>query len=359
MYNIIDYIRWRGDLTFTAEPFNEVDNLIFTQLSYLDFSGIVSSSFNEYITLKEAWERYSGIGRKPESVILPEEIYGMFECMAKTERFSEVKLSGFVSNHDEASEKQFAAVLISFDKKVYVSFRGTDDSLIGWKEDFNLAFMESVPAQREAAEYLNRVMKEIMFLPVYIGGHSKGGNLSVYAAMKCRKIHKRRIKKVFTNDSPGFLERVIESKEYKEVSEKLTSVVPEGSVIGQLLSHGRCDDIIVKSESSMLRQHDPFTWQVMGNGFVKADGLNEKSIMVDEVISSWLAKLSKEERESLVEAVFEFFTVTDAKNLADIVNDKLGFLRALGKLSKESRKDISKNIGQIIEEIAKIKSRRE
>lgn len=357
MYNLLDYINWRGDLSFSDNPFNEVDNLIFTQLSYLDFSGIVSGKLTEYITLEEAWNKYSGIGRKPESIILPEEIYGMFKSMAHTNRFSKIKLSGFVSNHDEETEKQFAALCISFDKKIYVSFRGTDDSLIGWKEDFNLAFMESVPAQRDASSYLNKVMKNILFLPVYIGGHSKGGNLSVYAAMHCKKNHKRRIKKIFTNDSPGFLEKVVNSKEYLETAEKIFSIVPEGSIIGQLLSHGRMDDVFVKSKSSMLRQHDPFTWEVLGNEFVKAPGLNEQSKKVDNVISSWLSKLNKEERESLVEAIFELFTVTEAKNLADIMNDKLGFLRALGKLSKESRKDIGKNIGQIIEEIAKIKAR--
>ncbi|MDO5479041.1 MAG: DUF2974 domain-containing protein, partial [Clostridia bacterium] len=289
----------------------------------------------------------------------PKNTGDMFKAMANTTRFSGIKLSGFISKHDEKAEKQFAALSISFDKKIYVSFRGTDDSLIGWKEDFNLAFMESVPAQHDAASYLDKVMKEIMFLPVYLGGHSKGGNLSVYAAMKCKRIHKRRIKKIFTNDSPGFLEKVIQSREYKETSEKIVSIVPEGSVIGQLLSHGRRDDIYVKSESSMLRQHDPFTWEVMGKDFVKVQGLSEKSIMIDDVITSWLSKLDKEERESLVEAVFEFFTVTDAKNLGDIVKDKLGFLMALSKLSKESKKDIGKNIGQIIEEIKRIKSRKE
>ena len=359
MYNIIDYIKWRGDLSFTDTPFNEVDNLIFTQLSYLDFADIVPLKLTESVTLKEAWDKYTKIGRKPDSVILPEEIYGMFMEMAKTARFSEIRLSGYVSNHDEATEKQFAAITINFGKKVYVSFRGTDDSLIGWKEDFNLAFMESVPAQRDAASYLNRVMRDIMFYPVYIGGHSKGGNLSLYAAMHCKKIYKRRIKGIYTNDSPGFLEKVVESREYKEAAAKMISIVPEGSVIGQLLNHGRSDDIIVKCESSMLRQHDPFTWQVLQNEFVRAAGLNEKSLMVDEVISSWLSGLSKEERESFAEAIFEFFTVSDAKNLKDIMDDKIGFLRALGKLSKETRKDIGKNIGQIVEQIAKIKTRKE
>ena len=359
MFNMMDYINWRGDLGFSESPFNVVDNLIFTQLSYLDFSGIVPEKISDSVTLKDARDKYLKLGRKPESVILPEEIYGMFNLMADSKRFSDIKLSGYVTKHDEETEKQFAAITILFDKKLYVSFRGTDDSLIGWKEDFNLAFMESVPAQRDAAMYLNKVMKDLLFLPVYVGGHSKGGNLSLYAAMNCKSVYKRRVKKIYTNDSPGFLEKVINSKEYIEASAKMVSIVPEGSVIGQLLSHGRKDDIIVKSESALLRQHDPFTWSVLGDKFVEVQNLNEKSKRVNSVISSWLCKLSKEERESFVDAIYELFTVTDAKSLLDIANDKIGFLKSLGKLSKESKQDISKNIGQIIEEIAKLKLKKD
>ena len=155
------------------------------------------------------------------------------------------------------------------------------------------------------------------------------------------------------------MEKVIKSKEYVEASAKMISIVPEGSVIGQLLSHGRKDDIIVKSQSGMLRQHDPFTWSVLGDRFVEVQNLNEKSKKVNSVISSWLCKLSKEERESFVDAIYELFTVTDAKSLSDIANDKIGFLKSLGKLSKESKQDIGKNIGQIIEEIAKLKLKKD
>ncbi len=358
MYNITDYIKWRGDLSFNEAPFNEVDNLIFTQLSYLDFSGIVSQEINNRITLAEAWKKYVLLERKPEGIILPDELYTMFEEMAKSRRFSELNISAYISKIDELSEKQFAAISLSFEKNIYVSFRGTDDNLVGWKEDFNMAFMETVPAQAEAALYLNKVMKKTFNKPVYVGGHSKGGNLSVYAAMHCDKRYKRRIKKVYTNDGPGFLEKIIKSKEYAEISGRIVSIVPEGSVVGQLLSHGKPDDIIVKNESSVLKQHNPFTWSVMGSKFVRAEKLSEQSIAADTVIKSWLSKLDDAERESFADAIYEFFKVSDAKCLKDIFEDKIGFLKSLGKLSKESKKDIGKNIGQIIEEITKIKGKK-
>ena len=358
MSNIIDYIKWRGDLSFSESPFNEVDGLIFTQLSFLDFSGIGPSDVNESGSLAEAWNKYFHKGRKPESVILSEEIYEMIKTMADAPRYASLKLSGYTAKIDEAAEKQFAAICIGFGKNTYVFFRGTDDSLVGWKEDFNLAFMESVPAQQEALIYLNNVMKGTLFSPVYVGGHSKGGNLSVYAAMHCKKVYKRRIKKVYAYDSPGFLDNVLETKEYKEVSEKLISIVPEGSVIGQLLGHGKPDDIIVKNESYVLRQHDPFTWEVCGNKFIKVASLNEQSVRINEVISSWLSHLDKSERESFADALYELMTISDAKTLKDILSDKLGFLKALRKISKETKKDINKNIGQIIEQIAKIKGKK-
>ena len=358
MYNMTNYIKWRGDLSFSEDSFNEVDNLIFTQLAYLDFSYIVSPKISKYIFLEEAWKKYIMLGRKPEGVILPEEIYVMFGAMAKSRRFSKIKLSGFVSKLDEKQEEQFAAITLSFDKNIFVSFRGTDDNLVGWKEDFNMAFMETVPAQTEAALYLNNVMRKTFIKPVYVGGHSKGGNLSVFAAMHCKKIYKHRIKKIYTNDGPGFLEKVIQSKEYADISERIVSIVPEGSVVGQLLSHGKPDDIIVKNECSVLKQHNPFTWEVMGSTFLRAEKLNEKSVKVNAVISSWLSKMDDAERESFVDAVYELFKVSDAKSLKDIYNDKIGFLKSLGKLSKESKKDISKNIGQIVEEITKIKGKK-
>jgi len=345
-------------LSFSESPFNEVDNLIFTQLSYLDFSHIVSAELTESVSLDEAWIKYESLDRKPEGIVLPDEIYLMFKAMAESRRFSKIKLSGFVSKLDEFSEKQFAALTLSFDKKIFVSFRGTDDNLVGWKEDFNMAFMETVPAQKEAALYLNNLMRKTFMKPVYIGGHSKGGNLSVYSAMHCNKKYKKRIKNIYTNDGPGFLEKVIKSNEYAEISDKIISIVPEGSVVGQLLSHGKKDDVIVKNETSVLMQHNPFTWEVLGNKFIRAEKLNDISLKVNAVIKSWLSKMSDVERENFVEAIYEFFKVNDAKSLKDIFSDKLGFLKALGTLSKESKKDISKNIGHIIEEIALIKGKK-
>ncbi len=353
MNNIKDYVLWRGDLEFSSSPFNSVDNLIFTQISYLDFSGIVPFELNSYITLKEAWEAYKKEGRKMEHLLLADSIRDLTDLLVTTKRFSGLKLSGYTERFDEIKEKQFAALTINYGKALYVSFRGTDDSLVGWKEDFNLSFMESVPAQREAVVYLERVLKEVRFKPVLMGGHSKGGNLAVFAAINAPKNQKKRIKAVFNNDGPGFSENIIKSEKYKDTESKIINIVPEGSIVGQLLSHGT-EDVIIKSKRPMLFQHDPFSWEVLGDDFVLAEKLDERSIKLDTLIKKWLGELSNEDRESMVTAIYELAKASEAKTLTEIMNDKMGFLLALGKADKEIKKDVGKSLGKIFEQAAKI-----
>lgn len=353
MNNIMDYVSWRGDLTFNASPFNAVDNLIFSQISYLNFSGIVPDNHKEYIDLKEAWAEYKRQGRKMEHLLLADSISNLTDLLITTNRFSKVRLSGYTEIFDEVTEKQFAAVSINYGKAIYVSFRGTDDSLVGWKEDFNLSFMESVPAQKEASLYLDRVLKETHFIPILLGGHSKGGNLAIYAAINAKKKDKKRIKLVFNNDGPGFSEKTVKSEKYRETEEKIVNILPEGSIVGQLLSHNT-EDIIVKSKRPMLFQHDPFSWEVMGEEFVLAEALDQKSVMLDSLIKNWLTELSFEERERLVSAIYEMAKASDAKTLTEIMNDKIGFLKAFGKVDKDIKKDVSKSLTKIFEQAAKI-----
>ncbi len=353
MNNIKDYVLWRGDLSFSSSPFNAVDNLIFSQISYLNFLNIVPYELNSYITLKEAWEEYKRQERKLEHLLLADSIRELTDALVESKRFSDIKLSGYTERFDEKTEKQFAALTINYGKALFVTFRGTDDSLVGWKEDFNLSFMESVPAQREASAYLGRVFKEIPFKPVLLGGHSKGGNLAVYAAINATKMQKKRIKAVFNNDGPGFSESVIKSLKYKETEKKIINILPEGSIVGQLLSHGR-EDVIIKSKRPMLFQHDPFSWEVMGDDFVLADKLDERSVKLDMLFKKWLSELSNEDRESMVTAIYELAKASEAKTLTEIMNDKMGFLRALGKADKEIKKDVGKSLGKIFEQAAKI-----
>lgn len=353
MPSVMDYIAWRGDLTIENSPFNEIDALIFTQLSYVDFSEIVSCDIKTFISVKDAWEKFSNKKEDYLGALLPKDITDLFKAMAESERYKNMRLSGYVNLIDNDSEEQFSALLINMGRSIFVSYRGTDDTLVGWKEDFNLAYMERVPSQKEAADYIERVISAFKITPIYTGGHSKGGNLAVYASVHCKKSHRKHIKEVFNFDGPGFLSEVLEKEEYSEMSEKIVNIIPEGSVVGRLLNHcGR--EKIVKCGENVILQHVAFNWQVMGAEFIKADKLSDSSVLIDNVLSGWISNMTKEERESFVEALFDVFKNSEAKTLTDIMNDKMGFFKAFGAVDKDKKKEIRKSMSKIIEEAAKL-----
>ncbi len=348
----MDYIAWRGDLKFSDSEFTEVDALIFTQLSYIDFSGIVSSDMRECVTLKEASRLFFKEGQKPLGAVLPEDITSLLKTAASSERFKDVKLSGFIDRVDDENEEQFSALLFHIGRDVFAAYRGTDDTIVGWKEDFNLSYMDSVPSQREAADYLNKAMRTFWFSKFYAGGHSKGGNLSVYAAANLEPKYKRRIKRVFNFDGPGFPEKPVKSREYEEISGKVINILPEGSIIGRLFE--ACgEERIVSCKENLILQHVAFGWEVLGSSFVAADGPSGSSVAVDRVLSGWISEMTKEEREILVEAIFEVFKASEAKTLTDIINDKLGFMKAIGTVDKDKKRDIRKYMAKILEQAAK------
>ena len=211
MANILEYLDWRGDLTLSERPFNEVDNLILAEICYLDFSGFVPAGFQtQQVTLQAAASAY--FTAHPETnmgVLVPDQIPVLVEHAAKTARFGDIRLLGYVNRIDEETQTQFSAVTMLLpDGSAYVAFRGTDDTIVGWKEDFNMAFTPEIPAQKYAAEYLRQVSAALPFRPLLVGGHSKGGNLAVYASVFCGQEVQKRILAVYNNDGPGFVPAV-------------------------------------------------------------------------------------------------------------------------------------------------------
>ena len=207
MANILEYLDWRGDLTLSERPFNEVDNLILAEICYLDFSGFVPAGFQtQQVTLQAAASAY--FAAHPETnmgVLVPDQIPVLVEHAAKTARFGDIRLLGYVNRIDEETQTQFSALTMLLpDGSAYVAFRGTDDTIVGWKEDFNMAFTPEIPAQKYAAEYLRQVSGTLPFRPLLVGGHSKGGNLAVYASVFCGQEVQKRILAVYNNDGPGF-----------------------------------------------------------------------------------------------------------------------------------------------------------
>ena len=248
MSNILDYLDWR-DISLKKVEFNEIDNLILSRLSYFPFDGIVEE--DELITIKESYQKYKNNGTVGR--ILQEEDIDLFPRLANSERFGNLKLTNYINKLDPIQEKQFSAITIIMpDDTIYVAYRGTDNTIIGWKEDFNMSFCELVPAQIDAVSYLEDVAEKYVN-KIRVGGHSKGGNLAVYAATFCKEFVKARIINVYNNDGPGFCDKVIKSKQYKEILEKVHTFIPQTSIIGRLLNHEEKTTILKSEEIGIMQ----------------------------------------------------------------------------------------------------------
>ena len=280
-YNMQDYLYWRGDIPFSTDPFNEVDNLILAQASYVDFDGIVPESGDDKIPIREVYNQYWLMHTKEE--IMQRESFVklapfLLEPLAESRRFGNMKLSGYVNHINKDTQAQMSAVRFELDDgSVYVAFRGTDETLVGWKEDFNLSFMSQTEGQRLAAEYMKANFSDTN-LWLRVGGHSKGGNFAVYASAFSGDAVNRQIMEVYTNDGPGFRPEVTGTSEYRNILKKTISIVPRDSVIGWLLS-SELTPRVVMSSATRIRQHDALTWQIKGDRFVKTEQSKELSLI--------------------------------------------------------------------------------
>ena len=350
MPNLFDYLDWRGDLTFEHAPFSEIDNLILSELSYIDFSGLLQDGFSESLSLDDASERLSQY-RLEDTVetglLLPKTILPLFYMAAKTERFRDVRLTGFAVRSDAESETQFAAVTFLLgDGTAFVAYRGTDDTLVGWKEDFNMTFLPVIPAQSYALQYLSEMAEHSSEL-LRIGGHSKGGNLAVYAAASAPLSVQKRIVQVFNNDGPGFSRAFLDSQGYARIRDRVQTIVPKTSIVGMLLEH-EGEYTVVESTQSGLFQHNGFSWEVCGTKFVRAEALTEDSRFVDRTLKNWVGEMDDETREAFVEAVYAILSSTGGETLADIRDDKEAIRKILKSVTPEQRAVLQKGIRELI-----------
>lgn len=338
MVNIFDYLDWRGDLTFEQDGLNEVDNLIFSVLAYLEFSGIVPSESEEgSISLAEASEKY----RRIYGYEFPnglnnsffQEIPKLFFKAAGTTRFRDIQISSYVNLVDHELSNQFSSTAFSLDEeKHFIAFRGTDNTLAGWKEDFQMSFRDEVKAQRDAVLYTEKIMASYRGR-VYLGGHSKGGNLAVYAAAAMEPDTLIRIIGVYNNDGPGFMSHVIEGEGYQRILQRIHTFVPKSSIVGMLLEHGE-DYITVNSNGLSFMQHNPLLWEVRGKHFVYEKGLTKGSKNLNKTVRLWLNQLSMEERAEFVDALFDIVQATGAMTVNELSQKKLSLANDMIKSYK-------------------------
>lgn len=337
MGNILDYLDWRGDIRLEESLFNEVDNLLLSELSYVKFDGILPGLEEDaWMTVKQASEIFFARHDIKEiyadhSLLAKAPL--VLRQMAETARFQNMRLSCYVNQIDEEEEKQFSALVADCqDGTFFVAFRGTDDTLVGWKEDFNMSYISVVPSQLEAVIYLEQAAKKLKG-KLRLGGHSKGGNLAVYAAVKCKEEIKKQIIQVYNNDGPGFSKEMLCSDEYIGMRDRIWTIVPQSSVVGMLLEHEE-EYLVTKSSQSGIMQHDPLSWEVLGSRFVYLDDVKKKSRILDKTFKNWIYEMTEEQREEFVMILFHVLGGTGAKNLSELSEDRLGNLGAMVKTAK-------------------------
>lgn len=352
MANLMDYLDWRGDLTFSQAPFNEVDNLILSELSYADFQGLVPGvDEGAGVVLRDAAARFFAGGRDKalrSSVLVPEQIPAMLEKMRASARFGDLLLSCCEEHLDEARYEQFAALTVELPgRAAYLSFRGTDDTLVGWKEDFDMALLDTVPSQKRAADYVKRAAKRYRGWKLYLGGHSKGGNLAVYSAVNCAKPIQNRLIAVYNNDGPGFRETLTSREEHRRIADRIHTILPRSSVVGLLMEHEEAFTVVDSTQVGVL-QHDGFSWRVRGPEFVRMDDLTGVETN-DKALKEWVNSLNQEQREKFADALFEVLSASGAATLAELraqgTKSAAAMLKAMAGLDKETRAALNCAVG--------------
>ena len=351
MATIFDYLNWRGDISFNEDPFNEVDNLILAELTYTQFDGLTGED-GEPVTIEEVREGFFGTHdrteiKKDDNPIVRAPL--LMDGMVSGRRFAGTELSFYVNMIDSEKDLQMAAVTYKLnDGSYYIAFRGTDNTIVGWKEDFTMSYLPETEGQRRAVEYLNKV-GPLCGGKIRVGGHSKGGNFAVYASAFCNSEIRDKIETVYSNDGPGFRNEVMNKDEYIAVLPKVISIVPDTSVIGMLLT-SKVEHLIVDSSERGFAQHDGMSWQVMRNRFVPA-WPSDLGLFIRNTQTDWLSKLSDELRESFVDTLFSLFEATGMGTFDAMGDSKLKSAESIISAMQELPKKKQKELLQIFKEL--------
>ena len=320
MTNMFDYLTWRGDLTFPQDPPNPVDALIFSTLSYVFYGEKAKAAPDQAATLRDCVEEFFSL-EAPETRVRAKNDLNLLRAAAATARFGLTKLCLYENEFLPEQETQFAAMTFLLgDGTAFVVYRGTDNSLVGWKEDFNMTFQQSIPSQRLAQDYIRRVAQTYN-APMRVAGHSKGGNLAVFAAARCSPQVRARILEVYNNDGPGFTKYMMGDPGYLEIVPRIHTFVPQSSVIGMLLEHEEPYQVL-RSSNVGIMQHDPYSWEVVGPDFVRLEGITGSSQFMDATIKNWFASMTNQERNQLVEEMYTLLTTGSAEHASDVFQPK-------------------------------------
>ena len=339
-----DYLKWRGDISFLQVPVTPVDGLIFSAISYVDFRGFVPEEPTGFVPLGEVIERLLEEEDLSEKVRVKQDI-ALMKAALETLRFTQCKIGFYREELMLEEEGQFAAVTFLLpDGSAFLTFRGTDKSVVGWKEDLNMGFCDEIPAQKYALEYLQEyaaVSENIL----RIGGHSKGGNISVYAAAKVNEELQHRIYGIYNYDGPGFTEDFMAHDGYWRIVPRIHTYIPQSSIIGMLLDHQESYSVI-KSRNPGILQHEIHSWEVLGGDFIHLQEISAGNQFMNQAIKKWLMDMSRQDRETFVDTLYEMIKSEKVTQVGDLLKpSNIGrFFKQLE--SEESKRKI------VFEEIA-------
>ena len=319
MANCFDYLAWRGDVPFSVAKFNEVDGMLLSRFAYAPFElcdGKFPMKVSEACKKMLAHDELDGnLVHKDDKLVI--------EGFLESDRFSSLYVFGYEDTIDTESETQFSAVTVKLAPDLYyIAFRGTDDTLVGWKEDFNMSFTFPVPAQKLATEYVEKIARKVRG-KIICGGHSKGGNLAVYAAAFSKPKVQSRIVRIQNFDGPGFDEKALESPEFLAIRGRVDTFVPKSSVIGLLLFHEE-EYTIVDSTYQGILQHDTYSWVVERDKFKYLERVTDASRFLDITLKEWIRKMPVDKRELLVDALYELVSGTNAETVTELSENRLG-----------------------------------
>lgn len=350
MATYLDYLEWRGDLTMKERPFNEIDNLILSELAYFHFDELAVNLQQINLTLREVWESAQTV-EHPRIYFTNDPLHLLEPC-AYSRRFGNIRVTNFSDLVDKEKRMQFCAVTFHLeDSTRYIAFRGTDSSLVGWREDFDFSYLEETPAQAEAVRYLQAALRSKRG-NVRIGGHSKGGNLAIYAAAFC-KIHSKRVLEVYSNDGPGFNRYVIDKAEYQSILPKVKLIIPESSLVSILCTNKEEKVIVRSTAEDGIHQHLPYTWMVERDHFLLAEQQSAISLRLGELVAKWLELLNDEEKQAFISTLFDVIDASGASTLEELNDNKLisynAILKAAATLSGEARRSVRDSIIKLAE----------
>ena len=346
--NILGYAKHNKDKDFIDLPFNDVDALILAELAYVNFDLAVGNydfvPFKD-VVIKDAKDFYYG----SVDYALNEKL---FDILKTSKRYQDVKVGFCRSSIDEKKAKQFFALTFLLPNRIaYVAFRGTDVSILGWKEDLMIAYKDGIPGQEDAVKYIKDISK-LFTGKFYIGGHSKGGNLALYSALHMGPRLENRLIKVYSFDGPGFRKDIKLLESFERIKDKVVKYLTSNDMVG-VIYNGVPNPKVIFSTGILLGGHGPFRWQINSftNDFIYTSDrilfshLNEKALM------EWLREMSDEDKKMAVDVLLD--VLSECETVYDLLL-KAGRIITHGKetfenyspYQREKAKEIYKRLGQ-------------